>query len=58
MNVKIDDSRTCTKELIGGGEVWILLIKLGPLRCLMSIGMKHSGEGIHRTSTEVVNDMI
>jgi hypothetical protein len=44
--------------MIGGGEVWILLIKLGPLRCLMSIGMEHGGECSHGRSTEAVNDMI
>jgi hypothetical protein len=46
--VKISDIRACTQELIGGGEVQILLIKLGPLRCIMSIGMEHGGECIHK----------
>jgi hypothetical protein len=58
MNVKIDDSCAYTQELIGGGKVWILLIKLGPLRCFMSKGMEHSGEYIHRRPTEVVSDTI
>jgi hypothetical protein len=34
------------------------LIKLGSFICLMSIGMDHGGEGIHRRSTEAVSDMI
>jgi hypothetical protein len=38
--------------MICGGEVQILLINLGPLRCFMFTRMEHSGEGIHRRSTE------
>jgi hypothetical protein len=56
--VKIGDIRSCTQQLIGGGEVWILLIKLGPLRCLMSTGMEKSGECSHGRSTEAVNNKI
>jgi hypothetical protein len=56
--VKIGDIHACTQELIGGGEVWILLIKLGPLRCLMSTGMEHGGECSHGRSTEAVSDTI
>jgi hypothetical protein len=56
--VKIGDSFTYTQELIGGGEVQILLIKLGPLRCFMYTGMEHSGECNHRRSTKAVNDTI
>jgi hypothetical protein len=56
--VKISDIHTCTQELIGGGEVRISLINLGPFMCLMPIGMDHGGEGSHRRSTEAVSDMI
>jgi hypothetical protein len=56
--VKIDDIHSYTQELIGGGEVGISLIKLGPLRCLMPTGMEHGGECIHGRSTEAVNDTI
>jgi hypothetical protein len=56
--VNIDDSRVYTQELIGGGEVRISLIKLRPLRCLMSTGMEYSGERNYWRSTEAVNDMI
>jgi hypothetical protein len=56
--VKIGDIRACTQETIGGGKVQILLINLGPLRCLMPIGMEHSGECNHGRLTEVVSDMI
>jgi hypothetical protein len=56
--MKINDSGACTQELICGGEVWILLIKLGPLRCFMSRGLEHSCECSHRRPTEVANDTI
>ena len=56
--MKISDICACTQELIGGGEVKILLIKLGPLRCLMPIGMEHGGECNHGRSAKAVSDMI
>ena len=56
--MKIGDSHACTQELIGGGDVWILLIKLGPLICLMSTGMEHGGECNHGRSTEAINESI
>ena len=56
--MKIGDSRACTQELIGGGKVQILLIKLGPLRCLMPIGMEHNGECRNERSTKAVNNTI
>jgi hypothetical protein len=56
--VKLGDIRAYTQEMIGGGKVWILLIKLGPLRCIMSTGMEHSGECSHERLTEADNDRI
>jgi hypothetical protein len=56
--VKIGENLTCTQEMIGGGEVCIFLIKLGPLRCLMSTGMEHNGDCNHGRSTEAFNDLI
>jgi hypothetical protein len=44
--------------MIGGGEVRISLINLWSSICLMSIGMDHGGEEIHRRSTEAVSDTI
>jgi hypothetical protein len=44
--------------MIGGGKVWILLIKLGPLRCLIPTGMEHGGECRRGRSTEAVSNMI
>jgi hypothetical protein len=56
--VKICDIHACTQELIGGGEVRILMIKLGPLRCLIPMGMEHGGECSDGRSTEEVSDTI
>jgi hypothetical protein len=56
--VKIGDIHTCTQEVIGGGEVRILLIKLGPLRYPMPKIMEHGGECSHGSSTEAINDTI
>jgi hypothetical protein len=56
--VKINDSFACTQELIDDGEVHILLINLGPLRCSMSTGMEPSGDCSHMRPTREVSDMI
>jgi hypothetical protein len=56
--VKISGIRACTQELIGGGEVRISLIKLGPIRCLMPKGMEHGGECSHDRSTDAVGNTI
>ena len=56
--MKISDNGACTQELICGGEVWILLVKLGPLKCLIPTRMEHGGECSHERSIEVVNDTI
>jgi hypothetical protein len=44
--------------MIGGGKFHILLIKLGPLICLMVTRMEHNGEGIHKRLTEEFSDKI
>jgi hypothetical protein len=44
--------------MIGGGEVRVTLIKLGPLRHLMPIGMEQCGECSNGRATEVVSDTI
>jgi hypothetical protein len=56
--VKIIDFNDHTQEMIGGGKLWMLLMKLGPLRCFMSIGMEHSGECSHMRLTKESSDMI
>jgi hypothetical protein len=58
MDVKISEIHCCTQELIDGGEVKILLIKLEPLKCLMPTGMEKGGECSHMRSIEAVSDTI
>jgi hypothetical protein len=56
--VKISDIHACTQDLIGGGKVRISLIMLGPLICLIPIGMEHGGECNNGRSTKIVNEII
>ena len=56
--MKIGDIRACTQELIRGDEVRVTLIKLGPLRCLMPIGMEHYGECSNGRATVEIGNMI
>jgi hypothetical protein len=56
MDVKISDIILCTQELIGGGEV--TLIMLGPLKCFMPIRMEYCGEWSNGRDIEAVNGMI
>ena len=56
--MKIGDISACTQDLIGGGEVKISMIKLGPLKCLMPIGLEHNGECSYGKLIEVVIDTI
>jgi len=56
--VKISEICLCTQELIGGGEVRVMLIKLGLLRCLIPIGMEHYGECNNKRETEAFINMI
>jgi hypothetical protein len=44
--------------MIGGGEVKVVLIEFGPLRCLIPIGRENCGECNNGRKTEAVNDMI
>jgi hypothetical protein len=56
--VKICEIRAYTQQIIGGGKVGVMLIKLGPLRCLIPTRMEHGGECDNRRSSEAINDMI
>jgi hypothetical protein len=56
--VKIGDILSCTQDLIVGGEVRVTLIKLGPLICLIPMGMEQGGECSNGRSNEAVNDTI
>jgi hypothetical protein len=37
LKMEIIDNCLCTQHLVGGGEVWVCLIELGPSRGLMAI---------------------
>jgi hypothetical protein len=39
MKMEIIDNYVCTQHLVGGGEVWVCLIELGPSRGLMATGV-------------------
>ena len=56
--MKISDIHSCIEDMIGGGEVRVMLIKLGPLRCLMPTRMEHCGECNKKRATEPVSDTI
>jgi hypothetical protein len=56
--VKISGIHSCTQEPIGGGEVRVMRINLGPLRYLMPTGMEHCHECNNNRVTKVVSDMI
>jgi hypothetical protein len=56
--VKIGDIRACTQELIGGDEVRISLIKLGPFKCIMPTRMEHGGECSYERLIEAFSDTI
>ena len=56
--MKIGGIHSCIQELIGGGEFRATLINLGPLRCLMPIGVEHGGECNNERLTMEVNDTV
>jgi hypothetical protein len=37
LKMEIINNYVCTKHLVGGGKVWVYLIKLGLSRALMAI---------------------
>ena len=37
LKMEIIDNYICTQHLVGGGEVEVCLVELGPSRCLMEI---------------------
>jgi hypothetical protein len=44
LKMEIIDNYLFTQHLVGGGEVWVCLIELGPSRGLMVVGVYHYGE--------------
>jgi hypothetical protein len=39
LKMEIIDNYVCTQHLVGGGEVWVCLIELGPSKGLMAAGV-------------------
>jgi hypothetical protein len=56
--MEIIDNFICTQHLVGGGEVWVYLIELGPSIGLMATRFSHRGECHDWWSTEAINDMV
>jgi hypothetical protein len=58
LKMKIIDNCVCTQHLVGGGEVRVCLIELGPSRGLMAVRVYHRGECHDWRSDEAINDMV
>jgi hypothetical protein len=58
LKMEIIDNCICTQPLVGGGEVRVCLIELGPSRCLMATRVYHRGECHDWRSTEAISDAI
>ena len=58
LKMEIIDNCICTQHLVGGGEVRVCLIELGPSEGLMSIGVYHHGYCCSWRSNEVVNNVV
>ena len=58
LKMEIIDNFLCTQHLVGGGEVWVCLIELGPSRGLMAARVLHCGECRDWRSAEAINDVI
>jgi hypothetical protein len=56
--MEIIDNCICTQHLVGGGEVRVCLIELGPSRCLMAARVYHRGEFHDWRSAKAINNVI
>ena len=56
--MEISDNYVFPQHLVGGGEVQVCLIELGPSRGLMDVGVYHCGECHDWRSAEAINDAI
>jgi hypothetical protein len=55
LKMEIIDNYVCTQHLVGGGEVKVCLIELGPSICLMAARFYHCGECRNWWSTEAIS---
>jgi hypothetical protein len=58
LKMEIINNCVCTQHLVGGGEVRVCLIELGPSRCLKATRVYHRGECRDWWSAEEINDVI
>jgi hypothetical protein len=58
LNMEISDSCVYTQHLVGGVEVMISLIDLGPSRGLVATGVEHRGECCNWRVVEEINYMV
>jgi hypothetical protein len=58
LKMEIIDNFFCTQNLVGGGEVWVCLIELGPSRGLMAIILYHYGKCRKWWFAEEINGVI
>ena len=58
LKMEIIDNYLCTQHLVGGGEVWVYLIELGPFIGLMAVGVYHHGECRDWWSVEAINNAV
>jgi hypothetical protein len=56
--MEIIENCVCTQHLVGGGEVRVYLIELGPSKCLMCTRVYHHGECYDWRSAEEISDSI
>jgi hypothetical protein len=56
--MEIIDNCVCTQNLVGGGEVQVYLIELGPSTGVMAARVQHCGECRDWWFAEAINDMI
>jgi hypothetical protein len=58
LKMEMIDNCICTQHLVGGGEVRVYLIELGPSRGLMATRIYHRGEFHDWRSAKAINDVI
>jgi hypothetical protein len=56
--MEVIDECVCTQHLVGGAEVWVHLIELGPSIGLMATRVYHRGECHNCRSAEAINDAV
>jgi hypothetical protein len=58
LKMEICDNCDCAQHLVGGGQVQVCLIELGPSRVLMAARVYHYGECRNWKSVEGINEKV